>query len=112
MLGTELAQWHRRPVLRKRLGVQLQRVAFPGRPRVRELVAMHRALFDRTSEILPMTPPVLFAVTIRTACTQKNDVGRLCQCSPVHARSSRLIASAKRGHTTTLNKPAATKNRP
>ncbi|WP_374562582.1 ATP-binding cassette domain-containing protein [Ideonella sp.] len=49
MLGTELAQWHRRPELRKRLGVQLQRVAFPGRPRVRELVAMHRALFDHTS---------------------------------------------------------------
>lgn len=49
MLGAELAEWHRRPSLRKRLGVQLQRVAFPGRPRVRELVAMHRALYERTS---------------------------------------------------------------
>jgi ABC-2 type transport system ATP-binding protein len=49
MLGAELAEWHRRPALRTRLGVQLQRVAFPGRPRVRELVAMHRALYERTS---------------------------------------------------------------
>lgn len=49
MLGVELATWRRRPALRKRLGVQLQRVAFPGRPRVRELVAMHRALYDKTS---------------------------------------------------------------
>lgn len=52
------------------------------------------------------------AVTISTACTQKNAVGRLCQCTPDHARSSRLIASANRGHTSTLNKPAATKNNP
>ena len=49
LLGFDIAQWRRRPELRKRLGVQLQRVAFPGRPRVRELVNMHEALFDSTS---------------------------------------------------------------
>jgi ABC-2 type transport system ATP-binding protein len=49
MLGADLRQWHRQPRLRKQLGVQLQRVFFPGRPRVSELVALHRALYDRTS---------------------------------------------------------------
>lgn len=49
MLGSELRQWHRHPKLRKQLGVQLQRVFFPGRPRVSELVALHRKLYDRTS---------------------------------------------------------------
>lgn len=50
MLGHELREWQRRPVLRKQLGVQLQRVFFPGRPRVSELVALHRTLYDLTSE--------------------------------------------------------------
>lgn len=50
MLGHELRDWQRRPVLRKKLGVQLQRVFFPGRPRVSELVALHRTLYDQTSE--------------------------------------------------------------
>ena len=49
MLGTDLRRWRRKPALRKRLGVQLQRSAFPGRPRVKEIVALHRTLFDRTS---------------------------------------------------------------
>ena len=49
MLGTDLRRWQRRPALRRQLGVQLQRVFFPGRPRVRELVALHRSLYDRTS---------------------------------------------------------------
>jgi ABC-2 type transport system ATP-binding protein len=50
MLDADIAQWRRKPCLRKRLGVQLQRSAFPGRPRVSEIVALHRTLFDRTSE--------------------------------------------------------------
>ncbi len=50
MLGVDLAQWRRRPALRKRLGVQLQRVFFPGRPRVKELVALHRSLYDRCGD--------------------------------------------------------------
>lgn len=50
MLGVDIARWRTDPSLRKRLGVQLQKVAFPGRPRVRELVKLHRAVFDRTSE--------------------------------------------------------------
>ena len=50
MLGADLRDWHRLPRLRKQLGVQLQRVFFPGRPRVSELVALHRKLYDRTSE--------------------------------------------------------------
>ena len=50
MLGADLRRWRRQPALRKRLGVQLQRSAFPGRPRVKEIVALHRTLFDRTSE--------------------------------------------------------------
>ena len=50
MLGTDLRDWRRQPRLRKQLGVQLQRVFFPGRPRVSELVALHRKLYDRTSE--------------------------------------------------------------
>lgn len=50
MLGHPINEWRRRPVLRKRLGAQLQRVAFPGRPRVSELVALHRAVYDRTSD--------------------------------------------------------------
>ncbi len=49
MLGAGLRRWRREPGLRKRLGVQLQHVAFPGRPRVRELLAMHRALYGHTS---------------------------------------------------------------
>jgi ABC-2 type transport system ATP-binding protein len=50
MLGAELSEWQRQPQRRKQLGVQLQRVFFPGRPRVSELVALHRTLYDRTSE--------------------------------------------------------------
>jgi ABC-2 type transport system ATP-binding protein len=50
MLGVPLRHWQRRPQLRKQLGVQLQRVFFPGRPRVSELVELHRKLYDRTSE--------------------------------------------------------------
>src|SRR5829696_4994644 len=46
-----------------------------------------------------------------TACTQKNAVGALCQCSPSHARSSSTIALAKRGQITMLNTPAAMRNR-
>lgn len=49
MLGFDVALWRRRPELRRRLGVQLQRVAFPGRPRVRELVDTHRVLYPCTS---------------------------------------------------------------
>lgn len=49
LLGEDVAQWRRRPELRRRLGVQLQRVAFPGRPRVRELVELHRAMYPHTS---------------------------------------------------------------
>lgn len=49
MLGAELGEWQRQPRRRKQLGVQLQRVFFPGRPRVSELVALHRTLYDHTS---------------------------------------------------------------
>lgn len=64
MLGVEIEQWRRKPVLRKRLGVQLQRVAYPGRPRVKEVIAMHRALFDKTSE------EVMTALGIRALSNQ------------------------------------------
>lgn len=50
MLGVELCQWRRKPKLRRQLGVQLQRVYFPGRPRVKELIALHRKLYCKTSE--------------------------------------------------------------
>ena len=46
-----------------------------------------------------------------TACTQKNAVGVLFQCSPSHARSSSTIALANRGQITTLNTPATMRNR-
>ncbi|MDM0077526.1 ATP-binding cassette domain-containing protein [Variovorax sp. J2P1-59] len=50
MLGIALDRWQRRPALRRQLGVQLQRAFFPGRPRVGEMVALHRSLYRRTSE--------------------------------------------------------------
>ena len=46
------------------------------------------------------------ADTIRTACTQKKDVGALSQAAPLHARESSTIALAKRGQMTTLKTPA------
>lgn len=49
MLGRDLREWRRQPKLRGWLGAQLQRVFFPGRPRVSELVALHRTLYKRTS---------------------------------------------------------------
>lgn len=49
LLGHEVRRWRREPALRRRLGVQLQHVAFPGRPRVKELVDMHRAFYGFTS---------------------------------------------------------------
>ena len=54
--------------------------------------------------------PITIAVVMSTACTQKNAVGALCQCSPAHARSSSTMAFANRGQITTLNTPAATRN--
>lgn len=50
------------------------------------------------------------AAVISTACTQKNGCGVLDHAAPAQARSSRTIASANRGHTTTLNTPAPTRN--
>ena len=50
MLGVALQQWKRRPLLRRQLGVQLQRAFFPGRPRVSEIVTLHRTLYPKTSE--------------------------------------------------------------
>ncbi|WP_185732393.1 ATP-binding cassette domain-containing protein [Burkholderia sp. Bp8963] len=50
MLHAPLRDWHRKPALRRRLGVQLQRVFFPGRPRIGELVALHRKLYRTTSD--------------------------------------------------------------
>lgn len=49
MLGVPLQQWSRRSALRTQLGVQLQSVFFPGRPRIGELVALHRRIYPRTS---------------------------------------------------------------
>lgn len=49
LLGEPFRRWRRKPGLRRRLGVQLQRVFFPGRPRISELVALHRTLYPRTS---------------------------------------------------------------
>ncbi|MGJ7510347.1 ATP-binding cassette domain-containing protein [Variovorax sp. GT1P44] len=49
MFGLALGQWKRRPALRRQLGVQLQRAFFPGRPRVSEMVALHRSLYPSTS---------------------------------------------------------------
>jgi ABC-2 type transport system ATP-binding protein len=49
MLAVALDAWKRRPALRRQLGVQLQRAFFPGRPRVSEMVALHRSLYPLTS---------------------------------------------------------------
>ena len=52
--------------------------------------------------------PRVIALTMSTAWTHRNGVGALSHAAPSHARSSATIARANRGHTTTLNTPAAT----
>jgi hypothetical protein len=57
-----------------------------------------------------MTVPIVTAVTIRTACTSRNDVGLDRPISPDQARWSYQMAVAKRGHITQLKAPASTRN--
>ncbi len=50
LLGHDLRAWRRRPELRQQLGVLLQRASLPGGLLIREIVALHRALYRLTSE--------------------------------------------------------------
>jgi len=54
--------------------------------------------------------PNVNAVTIRTRCTQKNEVGACHFTASAHARSSSTIALKNRGQMTMLNTPAAIKS--
>lgn len=50
MLGQDVAIWRRRSDLRRRLGVLLQRAAMPFGLYVREVIALHRNIYRRTSQ--------------------------------------------------------------
>jgi ABC-2 type transport system ATP-binding protein len=51
MLGVGIDEWRRRPKLRERLGVQLQRAAMPSGLKVADIIALQRGLFERTSQL-------------------------------------------------------------
>jgi ABC-2 type transport system ATP-binding protein len=51
LLGHDVAVWSRRPHLRQRLGVLLQRTAMPPGLYVREIVALHQNLYRRSSPV-------------------------------------------------------------
>jgi ABC-2 type transport system ATP-binding protein len=50
MLGQDVAVWRRRPDLRRRLGVLLQRAAMPFGLYVHEVISLHRNIYERTSQ--------------------------------------------------------------
>lgn len=49
LLGHSVRQWRRKTSLRQRLGVLLQRASFPEGLYVREIIALHRSLYSRSS---------------------------------------------------------------
>jgi hypothetical protein len=57
-----------------------------------------------------MIVPIVTAVTIRTACTSRKDVGLEWPTVPDQARWSFQIAIAKRGQISQLKAPASTRN--
>lgn len=65
-------------------------------------LALRNAITPITNTMMPN----VIAVTMSTAWTQKNDVGALDHASADQARSSRTIARANLGQTTTLKTPA------
>ncbi len=48
LLGHDFAEWGRRPQLRQRLGILLQRTALPAGLQVRDIVRLHRGIYPRT----------------------------------------------------------------
>jgi ABC-2 type transport system ATP-binding protein len=49
MLGSQLSEWHRKPDLRRKLGVLLQQASLPPELHVRDIVSLHRQLYRRSS---------------------------------------------------------------
>jgi ABC-2 type transport system ATP-binding protein len=52
MLGADISAWHLRPRLRRRMGVILQRAALPYGFRVKDVVALHEHLYERSSGLI------------------------------------------------------------
>jgi ABC-2 type transport system ATP-binding protein len=51
MLGCDMAAWHRRPNLRRRLGVLLQQASLPPELHVRDIVSLHRQLYRSSAPL-------------------------------------------------------------